>query len=242
MKCEEKIPFLVTNITSKLQSKYSKLEVQNFWPNIKKENWSNKITRKRLLVLLTRGHHESPVSNTFTIATVNYFLTRQTQMVPKSDSKHAGHYYFRQQYFTPLRLSRLGNFLTNFCGGGRLEVMTVAEQQSKPNSIRESQYRSDYNCSMVGILTLCKMLIMMYQAPKGYGVKEFPCILFSRCYPTYIISIWSLRYFNTSFEQLGPVWQAVRCVVYNVMVIQTNSTGCSPYEKKAVMTIYYTLP
>ena len=168
-------------------------------------------------------------------------------MVPKSDSKHAGHYYFRQQYFTPLRLSRLGNFLRNFCGGGRLEVMTVAEQQSKPNSIRESQYRSDYNCSMVHGRYIDFMQNVDYDVPgpkrlRSKRISFLSCILFSRCYPTCIISIWSLRYFNTSFEQLGPVWQAVRCVVYNVMVIQTNSTGCSPYEKKAVMTIYYTLP
>ena len=57
-------------------------------------------------------------------------------------------------------------------------MMTVAEQQSKPNSIMlstESPYRSDYNCSRLGIiLTICKMSMMMYQTPKGHGVKVFP--------------------------------------------------------------------
>ena len=56
-------------------------------------------------------------------------------------------------------------------------MMKAAEQQRKPNSIimlTESLHRSDYNCSRVGILTSCKMLIMMYQTPKDYGVKVVP--------------------------------------------------------------------
>ena len=83
-------------------------------------------------------------------------------------------------------------------------MMTVAEQQRKPNSIMlltESLHRSDYNCSRVGILTFCKMLIMMYQTPKEYGVKEVSFSL-AFCFQGVILHVFDFDLFDVEFLTL----------------------------------------